>query len=135
MFIKSKNNRKKGFGNIMQTCSAKDYLGQKIKMTGYVKSENVEGWAGLWLRVDAMNRKRSLSFDNMSDRAIRGTTDWKKYEIILEVPDNSSTLNFGALLSGTGKIWFDNITFETVSSDTKATSVNLKKPTNTNFDE
>lgn len=135
-FIRSTANKIKGFGTLMQTCSANDYLGKKVKMTGYLKSENVEGWAGLWLRVDGTGRAESLSFDNMQDRPIKGTSDWTKCEIILNVPDNSSTLNFGALLSGTGKIWFDNITFEEASADTKTTSKakRLDRPTNTSFD-
>ena len=99
-------------------------------------ASNVKGWAGLWLRVDGKGETKSLSFDNMQDRSIKGTTDWTKYVIILDVPDNSSTLNFGALLSGTGKIWFDNITFEEAPANTKSTSEKRKldRPTNTNFD-
>ena len=151
-FIESTDSKIKGFGTLMQTCSAENYLGKKIKMTGYVKSENVADWAGLWLRVDEVNgtKVKELSFDNMGNRRIKGTTDWTKYEIVLDVPSNSSTLNFGALLDGKGKIWFDSITFEEVPNNTKNTSPyksdltyrnkrhltwNLNSPFNTNFDK
>lgn len=136
-FIQSTANKIKGFGTLMQTCSANDYLGKKVKMTGYIKSENVDDWAGLWLRVDGKKGTKSLSFDNMQDRPIKGTTDWTKCEIILNVPESSTTLNFGALLSGTGKIWFDKIEFEEAPSDIKTTSEikMLDRPTNTNFDK
>jgi hypothetical protein len=136
-YIESKDKKTRGFGTLMQTCSAKEYHNTKIKMTGYIKAENVEGWAGMWLRVDAMDFEYPLGFDNMGDRPIKGTTDWVKCEIVLEVPENSSTLNFGALLSGTGKIWFDNITFEIVPTDTETTASEkqLERPTNTSFDE
>ena len=50
-------------------------------------------------------------------------------------PDESGTLNFGAMLMGTGKIWIDNVTIEVVPKDTKTTSVRFDRPTNTNFDE
>src|SRR5664279_6074176 len=36
-----------GFETVMQYCSAKNYLGTRIKMTGYIKSENVAQWACL----------------------------------------------------------------------------------------
>jgi len=85
-YLKSVDNKIKGFGTIMQSCDAKLYLGKKIKMTGYVKSEDVKKWSGMWLRVDAKYGRRVLSFDNMQRRAIKGDTDWAKYEIVLNVP-------------------------------------------------
>ena len=76
--------------------------------------------------------------NNNQDRPIKGTKDWAKYEIILDVPEESGTLNFGILLSGTGKVWFDNISFEIVdkmeneTSQRRGNHVN-KKPTNLDF--
>ena len=119
--IKSIDKNIEGFGTLMQQSKPDKFLGKRIKMTGYLKSENVSDWAGLWLRVDQAGSQQSLSFDNMQDRAIKGTKDWTKYEIILDVPANASMLAFGALLSGNGQIWFDNITFEIVDNSIKPT--------------
>ena len=137
VFIVSDKKRSRGFGCIMQTSSAKDYLGKKIKLSGYLKSEKVKGWAGFWLRVDDEKSGKSVSFDNMKDRSIKGTTDWTRYEIVLYVPKNSSTLNYGALLSGAGKIWFDSVVIEEVPMDTKSTSNSTiyEKPENLGFDK
>ena len=132
--IESTAKRIKGFGTLMQTCSAKKYLGKKVKMTGYMKSKEVKRWAGFWFRVDGASEKRSLSFDNMRDRPIEGTTEWTKYEIILEVPEKSVTLNYGALIVGTGTIWFDDITFSIVDDAISVTG-SLDKPTNTDFEK
>jgi hypothetical protein len=77
----------------------------------------------------------------MQDRPIKGNSDWTKCEIILDVPAGSSTLNFGALISGTGKIWFDNISFVIVSTLTNEIPKDLKdmpvpdKPANLDFEE
>ena len=138
-FLESTDKNINGFGTLMQTCLADDYLGKRVKMTAYIKSENVSDWAGMWLRVDSKEQGKSLSFDNMQDRAIKGSQDWTKCEIILDVPQESATLNFGVLLSGTGKVWFDGISFEVVNKmETETTgsrsSVN-KKPTNLDFNE
>lgn len=43
---------------------------------------------GLWFRVDGTTGK-SLSFDNMQDRAVKGTTEWARYEIVLDVPEGA----------------------------------------------
>jgi hypothetical protein len=114
--IKCKEEAYDQFGSLVQESSPEKYLGKQIKMTAYVRSENVENWAGLWMRVDGMGKDEMLSFDNMQNRPITGTTEWKKYEIILPVPESASNLAYGALLDGTGQIWFDNFTFEVIDN-------------------
>ncbi len=139
--IKSIDKKIDGFGTLMQQCKPDKYLGKRVRMTGFVKSENVTAWAGLWLRVDQSGSQQPLSFDNMGDRPIKGTTGWTKYEIVLDVPSNASLIAYGALLDGTGQIWFDSITFEVVGDNVPTTgSVNGKKsatqdePTNLDFE-
>lgn len=141
--IKSISKKTKGgFGTLMQSCNAQKYLGKRVKMTGYVKTEDVKGWAGLWLRVDeASYGSKPLGFDNMGDRPIKKTTDWKKYEIIMDVPANASNLAYGSLLVGQGQVWFSNINFEIVDASTPTTNKDcnvcsdiLSEPTNLNFD-
>lgn len=81
------------------------YEGKKITLTGYLKTENVNGGAALWMRIDP-----NLAFDNMQDRTIKGTTDWKKYEITLDYkPTEAKQIVVGGLLIGTGKMWIDNL--------------------------
>src|SRR6478609_3552287 len=60
--IKSKSNKIKGFGTLMQDCLPDNYLGKRVRMTGLVKSANVEEWAGLWFRVDEKESKKHISF-------------------------------------------------------------------------
>jgi hypothetical protein len=121
--IKSKDQQIDGFGTLMQTCKPDKYLGQRVKMSGYMKSENVTSWAGFWFRVDKAGSKESLAFDNMQNRPVKSTTAWIKYEIILDVPSNASLLAYGALLSGTGQIWFDKVKFEIVGVTLKTTDL------------
>jgi len=125
--IKSIADSINGFGTLMQMCKADKYTGRKIKMTGMVKSEQVKGWAGLWLKINREGSRQHLAFDNMHDRPIKGTTEWTKYEIVLDVPANASKLSYGALLYGTGQIWFDNICLEVVGKSEKAKGTVTKK--------
>ncbi|WP_047551968.1 S41 family peptidase [Psychroserpens sp. Hel_I_66] len=81
-----------------------NFGGEKIKLTGYLKTENVNGFAGLWLRIDPQ-----IAFDNMRSRKINGTNDWKKYEIELDLDNRAQQIVFGGLLSGSGKIWIDKL--------------------------
>tara|TARA_R110001592_G_scaffold111529_3_gene308996 strand:- start:4807 stop:5382 length:576 start_codon:yes stop_codon:yes gene_type:complete len=135
-YIKSiKPKIKDKFGTIMQAFSADNYLGKKMRLTGYIKTKDVNGWVGMWMRVDGQ-KKHSLSFDNMGDRKIKGTTGWTKYEIVLDVPKSSTRINYGVLLSQTGEAWLDDLQFEEVSKETTSTGKNLSmKPSNTSFEE
>src|SRR6266581_7746265 len=99
-----------GFGMVTQQFVGEEYLGKRLRMSGYVKAEGVEQWAGLWMQVDGPDK--TLSFDNMQNRPIKGTRDWKKYEIVLDVPDNSVDIAFGIQLSGKGQVWLESPQFE-----------------------
>ena len=82
-----------------------NYAGKKITLTGYIKTENVtDGYAGLWMRIDP-----SIAFDNMNKNGVKGTTDWTKYEITLDMnPEKTKQIVIGGLLVGKGKMWLDN---------------------------
>jgi hypothetical protein len=116
-----------GFGTLMQDFLPDKFLGRRIRMSGYMTSKDIDDKAGLWLRVDQANSKDALSFDNMLDRPVKGTTDWKKYEIVLDVPLNASNIAFGALLVGTGQLWFTNLNFEIVDSTIATTGRGIKE--------
>lgn len=143
--IKSIDKDIKGFGTLMQNCSPTKFAGKRVRMTGLLKSKDIESYAGFWLRVDASDSKKPLSFDNMFDRPIKGTTDWKKYEIVLDVPENAFNISYGVLLNGTGQVWFDSMTFEIVDNSVPTTGKPLEQqikkhstpdsPENLNFEE
>ena len=120
--IKSKVSPPSGFGTLMQVCGAAGFYGERVRMTGYIKVKDVQNWVGMWMRVDAPG-KGFLSFDNMQDRPLKGTIDWKAYEIVLDVPLSSTNLVFGILLDGPGQAWIDDIKFEVVGSEVPNTDV------------
>ena len=62
----------------------------------------------MWVRLDDSNMKM-LWFDNMQDRPITGTTDWKKFHITFDVPKKSQMLNFGVLIVDSGSAWINNV--------------------------
>lgn len=94
------------FGAISHVISSV-FEGHEITLRGYIKTENVtSGYAGLWMRIDGSK----VASDNMANQNIRGTTDWREYEITLPYYSESALdINIGALLVGKGKIWFDNL--------------------------
>lgn len=89
------------FASLMQRCPAWHLIGQRLSFTGWLMTENLSGFLGLWLRIDGQNGQ-TLFFDNMSNRAIRDTTPWTSCELAVEVPRQAHWLNYGILISGRG---------------------------------
>lgn len=118
--IKSVKSKIKGFGSLGKSVKSNLYFGKTVKMTAYVKSEKVKSWAGLWMRVDYYTTG-VLAFDNMENRPIKGSTNWTKYEIVLFVPKDATSISYGVLLDGTGQIWFKDVTLEVIEDSVPET--------------
>ena len=101
------------FGAMAQTIDASDYRCKRVRMAAYVKSEGIEQWAGLWMRVDGPEYEVQ-SFDNMQDRPIHGSNDWTRHDIVLPVFENSCEIFFGILLNGAGKLWLRDVQLDVV---------------------
>ncbi len=136
-YLKSKETSVDEFGTLMQSINAEQYKGKRVRLSGMVKSEEVLGWAGLWMRVD--QGTSMLAFDNMQDRAIKGTTGWKRYDVVLDVPKEATGVSFGILLAGTGEVWLNSTKFDVVEAETPVTKSHdvmiPDKPVNLEFVE
>jgi len=99
------------------------------------KPENVEDWAGLWMRVD--RDKKPVAFDNMRDRPIEDTQGWTQHAIVLDVDSKATAVAFGILLAGKGAVWIDDVTFEVVGEEVPVTDLTRKltsSPRNLDFE-
>ena len=98
------------------------YEGKNVTVKAFLKFEEVKQPIGLLLRVDGSSG--SLQFDNMMQRRITGTQDWTEYSVTLPLPENAKTINIGAMLSGTGKLWADD--FRILIDDVDISEAKLK---------
>ena len=121
-YLKSTGDGPAAFGTVTQAFAADAFRGKRVRMSAQVKADNVEGRAGLWMRVDGAETT-SLTFDNMLNRPIQGSSDWKQYEIVLELPEEASDIAFGILMTGKGRVWVDDFKFETVGTDVATTTM------------
>jgi hypothetical protein len=124
--VKAITPKKDNFGTLVQAFKADKYRGKRLRMSAYVKAKDVEGWSGLWMRVDGQE-KSPLAFDNMQERPIKGTKDWKQYEVVLDVPEDAFSITFGILLAdGEGQVWVDDFKFEAVGKNVKTTGMKVE---------
>ena len=97
------------FALYYQRLQAGRYRGQRLRLSGFLRTSGVSGWAGMWMRIDPGDGGPTLAFENMQRRPILGSTEWKRYSIELEVAPEAEEIDFGALLVGAGDVWFDDL--------------------------
>lgn len=131
--------RDSGFGTLMQSVRAEAYLGQRLRLSAQLRSRDVSGAATLWLRVDA-GKGRTVAFDNMETREKRGpligTMAWQDRSIVLDVPAEATSVNFGFYLRGSGSVWARNVRLDAVDASVPVTTdvdPSLSAPTNLDF--
>jgi Peptidase family S41 len=96
-----------GSFSALTTAIPMDFGGNTVELRGWIKTENVAGFAGLWLREDAHGN--AVEFSNMQQQNLHGTHDWQSFTVRLPLNDGGDRLVFGALLSGTGVVWVDDL--------------------------
>ena len=109
-----------GFVTLTQTFKADAYRGKRVRMSAWVKTKSPDSHAQLWFRLDAP--KRMPGFDNMANRPIKGITDWQKYDLVLDVPEDVVAIVFGMMSFNQGTIWVDDFSFEIVGNDVAVTN-------------
>ncbi|WP_163784385.1 AraC family transcriptional regulator [Myxococcus vastator] len=117
-----------GYGTFMQAFGAHDFRGKRLRFSGALRIKDVEGWAGLWMRVEGPDPKQPLAFDNMQSRALVGTAGCKRYDVVLDVPKEATTIMAGLIISGTGQAWLDGVRFEVVDASVPVTDLLGSRP-------
>ncbi len=84
-----------------------DFAGTTIEFRGFLRTEGVQGWAGLWLRED--DESGPFAYESMEDQPVRGSTAWAEYTVRLPIHRTVEKVFFGVILSGAGKVWVDDL--------------------------
>ena len=111
------------YGTLTHALDIAPFRGKRVRISGYLKTQDVKSMAGFWLRIEQAASKQPLAFDNMSDRPLAGSVDWRPFAIVLDVPQNASGAFFGLLLSGAGKVWADDVSIDTVDAGVATTDL------------
>ncbi|MDX2130721.1 MAG: erythromycin esterase family protein [Planctomycetota bacterium] len=93
------------------TFPAKQAAGKSVTLSGWIRTEDVRGRVGLWWRADKADGSVG-AFDNMLDRGPTGTTAWQRFALTLDNPPDTTNVNFGAIMTGKGRAWIDDLRIE-----------------------
>jgi RNA polymerase sigma factor (sigma-70 family) len=83
------------------------YKGHTLRMTGWVKTENILRHLEPTLKVRAAGGK-TLARDSMTDNtSLKGTCDWTQFSVTCAIPAKTDHIDMGFILWGSGKAWID----------------------------
>ncbi len=116
--IVAKKDDPDGWRSLTQEIRADNYRGKRIRLSGFVKTKDVSGKAGIWLEVFGVDREQMSGY--AGDRKI-GTTDWTTYSVVVDVPKDAVAISFGSYLMGPGQMWADDSSLEAVDSSVAVT--------------
>jgi hypothetical protein len=119
-YIRAKTDAPQGFGALSQRFHAGSFQGKRVRLAGYLRVKSVAGWAGLWMHIDGADGNLQ-GFDNMEQRPVKGTSEWVRREVVLNVPADAFAIAIGALLVGPGQVWVDDFMVEVVGDDVPTT--------------
>jgi hypothetical protein len=90
-----------------QTLSAARLKGQRVEYSIHLRTRDAVPGAHIVFRAERADG-RVVAFYNMAERWVRGTTDWNRFSVVIDVPENAAVIFVGATLVGTGTLWMDD---------------------------
>lgn len=109
-----------------QYIDAAPFHGQRLRLTGYVRTEKA-GEGSLYFRVEGFAGDTAVrwAYDDMSGRGVSGDNEWTMLSAVLDVPREATRVTIGALITGTGQLWVDDLKLEVVSGAVESTTTQM----------
>ncbi len=121
--IKSKTNSVSGYGALIHNLSAQTFQGKRVRISGLIRSMNVNDWGGFWINTNQAVSNKAVSMETIHHSTVSGTSKGYQYcQVVVDVPANSSGIAYGAMLKGAGQIYAARVQFEIVPSNTPLTN-------------
>jgi RNA polymerase sigma factor (sigma-70 family) len=87
--------------------SPEQYRGRTIRVTAWMKCENVVKDAGIWIRVLGPRDQYIAGEVAPARRQLHGTADWQQYSVTTFVPAEARVVDWGFVMDAAGKFWVD----------------------------
>lgn len=94
-----------------QTVIAAPFVGKQLRFRVEAKSDDVEIWAGIFLRVEGEGERIVTS---QRKRLMPGDLGWHDAEVTVAIPADARALSYGLILAGPGKAAMRNLAVEVV---------------------
>jgi hypothetical protein len=123
----------RGPGMLLQTIRAEDHRDKRLRASVWLRGESVASAAFL---VQVMSAESGEDSEGISRGfcGTEGTFDWKRCEVVLDVPERGETIHVSAVLEGRGALWVDDVQLEEVGPAAPLTWVDRRPRTPRNGD-
>jgi AraC family transcriptional regulator len=91
------------------------FSGKRISVSLEIRTEHVQGGAGLWVRVDDKSGN-AIVLKDMEHNLIVGSRPWAKYELVVDIPKDGAQIGYGVVLVGRGLVSFQNVNIEALDN-------------------
>jgi hypothetical protein len=110
------------FGAPGVTFDAKPYRGKRLKFSAKIKTKDSKS-SSLWMRVDDLEAKRMIAFDNGEARSKAGTNNWVDFSVILPVDAKATRIAAGLLHLAQGEMSVKDAIFEVTDEESTASYI------------
>lgn len=118
-----------GYVALEQAFDGYRWSGARIQFSAEIQTTDVSSWAGLWLKCEpqaedgtAAAVEPRVTFDNMQNRPLRGTTPWRRHSVVLDCGADPE-ISLGIIVDGPGQVALRNLRFERVEKDIPETAL------------
>lgn len=129
LFLRSLAPEPRGAVSVAQRFSAAKFLGARVRLSGYLRGEKIASIAGLRFCIGFADPGAAEC--EMVNPA--GTSPWKKFEFVTNVPSAAEYIEFQLHIQGAGTLWSDGFAFEKVNPSVPLSRSEV--PQNLNFIE
>jgi serine/threonine protein kinase len=121
-YLRSRSAQILGSALLAQSVAAAEYAGKRVRVSAFLKSAAVDVYAALIFRTT------QESFEHPIEARLRGSNDWDRYEVVLDVPTAQRTILIGVRLFGAGTVWADDFNIEAVDQSVPLTVPSAAPP-------
>jgi hypothetical protein len=102
---------------VTQHFLAHEYHGKRVRLSAWLKCENVTRAAVLWMLLE--DNTRLLLFTTAP--SVTGTTDWTRREIVYDIDNEATLISIGFELGGAGATWLADVAVDVVGTEVRTT--------------
>jgi hypothetical protein len=103
---------------LLQMISAERYRGKRVRISIWVRTDHVETLAAVGARVESADGRGVYAYGR---EELKGTNDWQRREVVLDVDPAAARLVIGMGLWGTGQAWIDDVNVDIVDRSVPTT--------------
>lgn len=128
LFLRSLTTAPAGSVNLAQEFQADHYRGARIRLTAFLQTASVmKAYIGL-------TAVTAGKYPVSAVPGVSGTNPWKRYDVVIDVPQDAEVIRIVFGMSGSGTLWAANLGVERVGLQVPLSAPALpEKPQNLNF--